>query len=252
MTLVRSLTLMYHAVSDGLDDALAVRVADFERQLADFSTAGFRGATATQILERPGDRRLLHLTFDDAYASVRNALPALRRHRVPATVFVCTNLADGGKPLAIPELDRVASRDELRTLTWDELRELVSDDLVEVGSHTTSHAHLTQLSDAELGRELRDSRVAIGDNLGRPPDFLAYPFGEEDRRVRRATRAAGYTAAFAVPGTSIRLDPFRLPRTGLWRDEPADRQRFKTRFGVRLGTQAARNASAMRARARLR
>ncbi len=40
--MVRALTLMYHAVSDGLDDALAVRVADFDRQLSDLVAAGYR------------------------------------------------------------------------------------------------------------------------------------------------------------------------------------------------------------------
>src|SRR5581483_7401377 len=63
--MVRSLTLMYHAVSDVLDDPLAVRIADFDRQLSDLVASGYRGATARQILERPGDGRLLHVTFDD-------------------------------------------------------------------------------------------------------------------------------------------------------------------------------------------
>lgn len=246
--MVRSLTLMYHAVSDALDDALAVRVADFDRQLSDLVGAGYRGASARQILERPGDRRLLHLTFDDAYASVGNALPTLRRLRLCATIFVCTDYAAEGRPLAIPELDRVGARDELRTFTWDELRELADDELIEVGSHTRSHAHLPQLSDEELHGELRDSRRAIEDHVGRPARFLAYPFGEEDGRVRAATRAAGYAGAFAAPGTSLRFDPFRIPRTGLWRDEDPARQRLKVRFPVRVATQLARNARTARRR----
>jgi peptidoglycan/xylan/chitin deacetylase (PgdA/CDA1 family) len=243
---------MYHAVSDGLEDPLAVRLADFERQLSDLVAAGYRGATARQILERPGDGRLLHLTFDDAYASVANALPTLRRLRLPATIFVCTDYARDGRPLAIPELERVDARDELRTLTWNELEALVEDDLIDVGSHTKTHVHLPQLSDSELREELDESRHAIEDHLGRPAPFIAYPFGEEDGRVRAATRNAGYIGAFAAPGTSLKVDPYRLPRTGLWRDEPADRQRKKTRFSLRVASELARPSRRILARVKSR
>ena len=231
---VRSLTVMYHAVSEAWEDALAVRPGAFDAQLTAFHRRGYRGATARQILERPGARRALHVTFDDAYASVANALPTLRRLGIPATIFVCTDLARDGGRLEISELDRVSDRDELRTLTWDELRELAKDDLIEVGSHTRSHAHLPALSDEELRSELRDSKQAIEDELGRPAPFIGYPFGEHDLRVREATAAAGYEAGFAAPGVSLRLDRYQLPRTGFWRDEPLDRQRLKASFPMRL------------------
>ena len=232
--MVRSLTLMYHAVSDAWDDALAIRIGDFDRLLTRLTRGRRRGADAAEIVARPGDRRLLHVTFDDAFASVQNALPTLRRLRVPATIFVCTDLAENGSPLGISELDRVEQRDELRTLDWDALLELSDDELIEIGSHTKSHAHLPRLSDSELRAELVGSKEAIEDRLGRPARYLAYPFGEEGKRVRRAAEAAGYAAAFAAPGSSLTADPFRLPRTGLWRSDPLARQRLKTRFPFRL------------------
>ncbi len=181
---------------------------------------------------------------------MENALPTLRRLRIPATIFVCTDYAEDGRPLAIPELDRVGLRDELRTLTWDELGELAHDELIDVGSHTVSHAHLPELADAELRAELNDSRHAIEDRLHRPSPFIAYPFGEEGPRVRAAARAAGYLGAFGAPGTSLRLDPYRLPRTGLWRDEPADRQRTKIRFSMRVASELSRAPRRVLAKAR--
>ena len=232
--MVRSLTLMYHAVSDAWDDSLAMPVAEFDGLLTRLARGRRRGASAAEIAARPDDPRLLHVTFDDAFASVQNALPTLRRLRIPATIFVCTDLAADGAPLAISELDRVSQRDELRTLTWDELRALAADDLIEIGSHTMTHAHLPKLSDAELRTELVGSKQAIEDHLGLRARYLAYPFGEEGERVRRAAEAAGYEAAFAAPGTSLRADLFRLPRTGLWRRDDARRQVNKTRFAVRL------------------
>jgi peptidoglycan/xylan/chitin deacetylase (PgdA/CDA1 family) len=97
-----------------------------------------------------------------------------------------------------------------------------------VGSHTTTHAHLTALSDAELSTELRASREHIEDVLQRPCRFLAFPYGEHDERVRDAARAAGYEAAFALPGRAAPWDVFALPRVGIWRHTGLFRTAVKT------------------------
>ncbi len=108
--------------------------------------------------------------------------------------------------------------DEFATLRWDDLRELAERG-VEIGSHTISHPHLPRLGDAELTRELGESRARIEDELGSPCRYLAYPYGEQDARVRAAARRAGYDAAFAVPGRRSPVDPWALPRVDLyWRD----------------------------------
>jgi peptidoglycan/xylan/chitin deacetylase (PgdA/CDA1 family) len=231
----RPLILCYHAVSDSWEDPLATPVADFEAQLRRLLARGFRGATAEEVIRRPDDARLLHVTFDDAFASVANAVPILAALGVPATVFACTDFATGGKPLHLFELEGITQVDELTTLAWDALRALAVDSgMIEIGSHTATHAHLTRLSDGELRGELTESKAAIEDNVGKHCAFLAYPYGEHDARVRDATRAAGYTAGFAAPGTSIPVDLFRVPRTGFWRGESRFRQTAKTRLAIRV------------------
>jgi peptidoglycan/xylan/chitin deacetylase (PgdA/CDA1 family) len=232
--LFRPLILCYHAVSDAWEDPLATPVAAFESQLRRLLERGFRGATAAAVLERPKDARALHVTFDDAFASVANAVPILATLGVPATVFVCSDFAGSGRPLLVPELQQVAQVDELATLPWDELRSLARADVIEIGSHSASHSHLTQLTDDELRRELCESKAAIEDNLGRPCAHLAYPYGQHDERVRAAARAAGYFAGFAAPGTSTVVDSFQVPRTGFWRHESPFRQAMKTRLAVRV------------------
>ena len=167
-----------------------------------------------------GRSGVVHVTFDDAYRSIRAALPILERLGVPATVFVCTGFADEGRPLRIPELrdDVDRATHEFATLRWDELREL-SERGVEIGSHSVDHAHLPRLGDQELERQLQDSRAEIEDELGLACRYLAYPFGEHDARVRRAAEQAGYEAAFAVEGPSRRHDRWAVPRVDLyWRD----------------------------------
>ncbi len=234
MALFRPLTLCYHAVSDAWDDVLATPVAAFEEQLQTLVERGFRGATAAEVLRRTGERRLLHVTFDDAYRTVANALPTLERLGLPATVFLCSDLAESGAPLRVPELQSVRQTDELATLDWRTARELADHELIEFGSHSASHPHLPRCSDSELRREVRDSRTAMEEGLGRPCALFAYPFGEHDARVREVVRAAGYSAAFAAPGSSLRFDAFAVPRTGFWRNEPLARQVVKTRFLVRV------------------
>jgi peptidoglycan/xylan/chitin deacetylase (PgdA/CDA1 family) len=176
-----------------------------------------------------GRGKLLHVTFDDAFTSVANALPVLARTGVRATVFACTGYADDGRPLGVPELDGElrARPEELRTMTWDELRALTEQG-VEVSSHTVSHPRLPTLSDAELEDELRSSKRRLEDELGRPCTVLAYPYGECDERVRATARAAGYETAFGLPGDPGWRDPFDVFRVGVWHGESVQRVAFKT------------------------
>jgi peptidoglycan/xylan/chitin deacetylase (PgdA/CDA1 family) len=223
----RPLVLCYHAVSDTWEHALATGAAVLERQLRAVLARRYRPARAADVLSGRG--RLVHVTFDDAFTSVDVALPLLERLRMPATVFACTGFAGDGRPLDVSELaeDARAHPEELATMTFDDLRRLAERG-VEIGAHTVNHAHLTQLGDGELDRELTDSRARLEDELGRPCRFLAYPYGEEDARVHSAARRAGYDAAFALPGRTRPLNPFALPRVGVYRKDGVARFVVKT------------------------
>jgi len=211
------LVLCYHAVSERWAHSLSVPPHMLAAQLR-VLLRWYQPLPAEKVLA--GTRRGMHVTFDDAYRSVANALPTLQRLRVPATVFACSDYASDGRPLGVPELANEVrfQPDELATMRWDELRAL-SHEGVEVGSHTRTHPHLSELDDSELDRELQESREQIADELRQPCRFLAYPFGEQDERVRQAARRAGYAAAFALPGNFTRLDAFAIPRLGIWRKD---------------------------------
>ena len=171
----------------------------------------------------------MHVTFDDAYRSVVDALPLLAELGVPATIFVCTGYARDGRPFDVPELRKDAAADPaaFETMDWAALRAAASGG-AEIGSHTVSHPHLTRLPDAELDRELRESRAELEDELGAPCRYLAYPYGEEDDRVRAAARRAGYDAAFAVDPGRGRSDRFGLPRLAVYRHDTNAGFRLKT------------------------
>ena len=223
------LVLCYHSISDGWEHALAVSPRAFARQLRSLLRRGFEPLAADGLLR--GRRGGVHVTFDDAYRSVLDAIPTLTALRLPATVFASTGFAEGGRPLDVPELaaEAAAHPAELATMTWDELRGIAADG-VEIGSHTVSHPHLTRLSDGELDSELGDSRARLEEELGRRCRFFAYPYGEHDERVQAATRRAGYEAAFALAAGADRDNPYALPRVDLYRRDSLLRATLKTSF----------------------
>ena len=192
----RSLVLCYHAVSPTWEHRLCIDPDLLLRQVRALSRFW-----------------KVHATFDDAFRSAATVFPALERLGVSVQIFVCTRYARAGAPLSIPEL---AGDDpaELATMSWDELREH-ADRGVQIGSHTVSHSHLTRLSDAELRRELEDSKGEVEAELGRPCRELAYPYGEHDERVRAAARGAGYERAFGL--RDRKGDGYALPRADLYR-----------------------------------
>ena len=229
---MRPLVLCYHAVSDTWPHQLSVSPDALDSQLRLLLRKGYRPVDAAEALS--GEGKLLHVTFDDAFTSVRNAVPILSELGVSATVFACSGYADDPRPLGIPELaDELHTHaDELRTMSWDELRAL--EELgVRVGSHTVSHLHLPALSEQELADELAASRRRLEEELGRPCRFLAYPFGDCDDRIRAAARAAGYVAAFGLPGDASGRDPFDVFRVGVWNRDSARKVGFKAHASVR-------------------
>jgi peptidoglycan/xylan/chitin deacetylase (PgdA/CDA1 family) len=242
-----TLILCYHGVSDAWEHALSVRPAALERQLRSLLFRRYKPVTAAEALK--GGRKVLHVTFDDAFRNVANALPALERLRVPATVFACAAYAADGRPLQVPRLaEEVRSHPEhVATMTWDELRALAERG-VEIGSHTLTHRNLPTLSDAELDRELRESRQLFETELGRPCRYLAYPWGEHDERIRAATRKAGYEAAFALRGGADGGDPYAVPRIDLYRKDHLLRAMLKTSFVRPVGTRLLQLVQAQKAR----
>ncbi len=211
--------LCYHSVQSGWDSPLAVEPDDFAWQAAWLqrrrTVLPLRDALSR--LDRTGrlPRGEAALTFDDGFADLHtHALPLLKRHRLPATVFlVAQTLTSGGQ--AVDWVDTAGSQ-QLRTLTLDQVLEM-QDAGVEFESHSWAHRDLTGLSTEECVRDLRESRELLTDLLGRPVTLLCYPRGLHNRQVREAAEKAGYTHAFALPERAEQPDRYAVPRVGIYR-----------------------------------
>jgi peptidoglycan/xylan/chitin deacetylase (PgdA/CDA1 family) len=184
--------LLYHAVDDCATeedpDHLAVSPKAFERQIASLA----RRRDFVDLSATVSDHaRLRHVavTFDDGFASIlHNAVPILARYGVRATAFISSGLID--------RRSRPRSSEPLRRLTVDELRELAEH--VDIGSHGHDHIDLSRAPREVVEADLRASRDALGEILGVPPRFLAWPFGRSSEHSRDVASALGFIAAFST------------------------------------------------------
>jgi glycosyltransferase involved in cell wall biosynthesis/peptidoglycan/xylan/chitin deacetylase (PgdA/CDA1 family) len=158
--------------------------------------------------------RSLLVTFDDGYADLADrGVPALRELGAIAVAFLVT-----GKVGGVADWSEDSGPDPSPLLDADRIRSLAVEGVVEFGAHGRTHASMVGLPDRALRSEatgpLRDFKA-----LGLPdPRFLAYPYGESDRRVRRA--ASSYLGAFTTRPGLIGSDPdwTRLPRVEVLAD----------------------------------
>jgi len=81
-------------------------------------------------------------------------------------------------------------------LTKDALVELA--DGFEIGGHTLTHPHLSQIAPADARREITDGKVALEDQIGRPVTSFCYPYGDYGNEHPEIVREAGFTLARTV------------------------------------------------------
>lgn len=197
---VRLPILMYHRIDrftpgmPAVTRGLTVTPHDFAGQMAWIATHGFHTVTQMQVwralmLGRPLPARPVLVTFDDAYRDVVTyAAPVIRRYHQHATAYVIT--------------DRLSHGRVDPWMTWPDLR-LLERDGFDIGSHTVSHADLVAVGATEAWQQLRDSRVALKNYLGRPTQWLAYPYGQVDPAVEQLAKHAGYVLAVTTSGGTV-------------------------------------------------
>lgn len=198
--------LCYHSISNAYLDT-AVTPEAFDQHLTILEKSGANFVSLQQILAwRAGagtlPRRAVALTFDDGYRDFRStALPILRKHNAPATVFV---VGDNAAFCA-------RFGNDLSLLTSDECESIRTDPLVEMGYHSRTHADLAEISAADLEQECAPRFDAR---------FFAYPGGRSSDAAINAVKNGGYAAALSIKRglVSRGSNLFLLPRNTVLRD----------------------------------
>jgi glycosyltransferase involved in cell wall biosynthesis len=207
--------LMYHAFSaDGEGERFVMPARTFARQMRLLAALRYRVISLEELAEalrkgNPLPRRAVVITIDDGYRdNAEVAVPILRRHGFPASVFLVSERLDASN-----DWDAEGDVAGRSTLSREQIGRMRGSG-ISFGAHTRTHCALTEAGEAELATELRGSREDLEATLGESVETLTYPYGLHDDRVVEATREAGFTAACTVEAFPTRPgdDPLRIPR----------------------------------------
>lgn len=144
--------------------------------------------------DAPTGKPAVAITFDDGYRSVlAEAVPRLKRYGFTATCFVPTKWIGDRNRWDTFDADACP----LPIMNDDELREVEAAGL-HVESHGHAHRHMGDMGEDDAHADAEASMVRLTELLGRPPRYLAFPYGSQSEAARRAVARAGFQAAFAI------------------------------------------------------
>ena len=175
-----------------------VTEALFREQLARLEEKGIRGISVTEALQNPPDRGpAIAITFDDGSESdLIAAAPALRERGFNATFYVV--------PAFLGQRGYLSGRQlcELSNLGF------------EIGSHSMTHAFLTDLDAERQHIEIAGAKETLEQIIGRRVDHFACPGGRWNRQVSQIAEQAGYrsVATSRIAANPASADRFRLAR----------------------------------------
>lgn len=221
--------LMYHRIADIAGDRNSLPPAMFARQLQYLRDHGYQTISLAFLNEHRLTGRALPakpviLTFDDGYEdNFLTALPLLKTFGMTASLFFLSGWAGRSN-----DWEDYPGKPHCRMMSWEQLA-YWHESGMEIGSHTVNHPFLSTLSLPEMTYELTESKALIEGRLGCPIEFLCYPYGDFDERVKGAAVAAGYQGALAIfAGTSLwRDDMFALKRIVISSRQPLWEFSFK-------------------------
>lgn len=183
----------------------------FERQLAELRNAGFTSCTPDELARLPAGNpgRRVVLTFDDGYVNVlRHGLAPLAYYGFKAVQYLVADQINGHNAW-----DTAQGEAREKLMSRDDVREWLAAGHV-IGSHTLSHAFLTQVPERQAREEIGASKKLLEDLFGVAVDHFCYPYGDWNPRVRDWVEEAGYrTAVTNVYGVNqAPQDAFALRR----------------------------------------
>ncbi len=178
--------LYYHSVPSEYRQAFAKQVEMIVRLTQPVPADGV-------LILHPGARHSA-VTFDDAFEDViENAVPELVSRRVPAVIFVTTDVLGktaGWWPESAPERNRPIA-------TGKQLQELPGE-WITLGTHTKTHPRLSKLDEVEAKSEILEPRDRLAGLLGRTVETFSFPYGDFNEKLIGWCKEAGYKRVFTT------------------------------------------------------
>jgi len=185
--------IMYHSINPQPNPAiraLIVSPQSFERQMRFLKNNHYNVIPLESIVALIEEKKKVPLktiaiTFDDGYKdNYTYAFPVLKKYGLPATIFII--IEEVGRP----QSDR---------LSWDEIKVMQDSGIITFGSHTMGPEPLVNIkSDAELKRQIFNSKKILEAKLGKKVLAFSYPGGMFNDHIRQLVIDAGYKLAVAT------------------------------------------------------
>lgn len=208
--------LMYHQIDQPPPRGtplrgLVVAPASFAWQMRLLRSLGYQGLSMRDLepyLAGQKQGKVVGLTFDDGYQNnLMHALPVLQRHRFTATCYGVSGMVGGSN---VWDSDKVQPKPLMTQAEWQAWLQAGMD----VGSHTCTHARLTDLDAASAREEIAASRRALQQLLGCEVRHFCYPYGRYEDTHAQMAREAGYASATTTQRGRVQVgdDVFKLKR----------------------------------------
>ena len=189
--------LMYHQIDQPPKRGTALRglivaPSSFAWQMRLLRLMGYQGLSMRDLepyLQGEKQGKVVGLTFDDGYQNnLDNALPILLKNGFTATCYAVSSMIGGTN---LWDKGKVAEKPLMTLENWRTWRDAGMD----IGSHTRTHADLTQSDPKAALNEIKESKQELQFALDYEVRHFCYPYGRFNECHAAMVQESGYVTA---------------------------------------------------------
>lgn len=195
----------YHRIDEPGFPATNIHFEQFKSHITEILEGGYTVLPLSKAIDAFKSKvdlppRSLVITFEGGHRSIlEKAVPLLKKHKIPFTVFFSVDQADWQSS---------------SYLGWDEISDLDDLSYVELGVHSATYSHMLDYDEKEMRLQINRAKTRFREKLNKEPLYFAYPFGEFSLQAQELVKEYGFIAALGQQSSVANQtsDLFALPR----------------------------------------